>query len=296
MKKFLTLFSLICVLGLGVFLLLPEGTDAESNGSMPALKELAENVTVIPGHTIKADWAYVGTPKAKKLLEGKSTMGGRNQQIAAVNQDCWTIDEMNLIEFGPEGEWYTFGPNDFIFFVDKIKIPAEGIPDGLGLDQLFVKCVPVVNRPFKSAAPPYLFVDDIYLGVIDGVGHPIEIMVVWDMPASALISTFGAPSNVDWYVGKEYHANLMEDFDGDTFPDWFVEFAPIPPGVFYLWIEPDECGGWLINWLEGNSAGAIVIHYPFDTVPSLPPRPTLPGMVPGEDGETRPWCFELRSI
>ena len=120
---------------------------------------------------------------------------------------------------------------------------------------------------------------------------PIEVLVMWVVPAMSIINFFGTTSDVyDWAVGKDFQADLLPDLDGNGLPDVFLEFPPLQ----LVWIEPDECGGNFISFLMGNSGGALVVESPFDAVPPLPPRPSLPGMVPGEDGETRPWCFLIQ--
>ena len=289
MKKFVTLFSVFCVLGIAVLGLLLQGSEAGAKDS--ALKTFMENTVRISGADIEVKTCFPDSPMGQKLLKGNpNTMGGRNFHIAPVNQDCWTVDEINIMEQNPEGEWYFYTINDMIFFVDKVKIPIEGLPNGFALDQFIWKCRPIVNRPYETITVPVLFVDDIYFGPIENpTGQIQEILIYWALPAQYIAQTFGIDVQLDWAVGKDFQADLLPDLDGNGVPDVFLEFPPMQ----FVWMEPDECGANLINFLMGNSAGALVVEAPFDSVPPLPPRPPLPGMVPGEDGETRPWCFWL---
>jgi hypothetical protein len=295
MRKFVTLFLVLCALGIGVLGLILESTDVgakEQSGDL----SFAKNAKVVQASSLNIQTMCFrpDSPEGKAFLKKAA---GRNEQIAYVDQDCWTIDEENLFTMGPEGEWYLFGPNDtLIWFVDKIKVPPEGLPFGFGIDQAFWPCVFVVNQAFRNINPSFLILDDIYWSPIEGSGIIEEWLMVWSVTRDTLTSVWGFDVQIDWAVGKEYQPLNCPDFDGDGNPDWFLEFAPIPPGYFYIWKEPDECGAWFINFLEGNSNAAIIVNAPFDNVPSLPPRPTLPGMAPGEDGETRPWCFFISSI
>lgn len=285
MKKLVMLFSIACVLGFGILGLIMQGTSAGVGDSMEDPESFIASAVRIPGDSVRT-WAVpAGSPQGKSLMKGKRL----NTYIAAVDQDCWTVDEENAYGGHFEGEWYFFPKASYIFFVDKVKIPIGGLPNGFALDHFLWRCKPIVNRPYETVTVPAVWIDDIYWGPIPDHGEIVELLLIWAVPAADIARVLGTNRQVDWAVCKEYQADLLPDLDGNNRPDVCVEAPPLQ----FLYKEPDECGANFINFLSGNSANTLVCEAPFDMVPALPPRPPLPGMTWGENGETRPWCFWL---
>lgn len=296
MKKIVTLFTVLSILGLGIFGLVKQGGDIGANDMdlSGGISDFIVNSTKISGDSIITGYCTAISFQGRNYLKSrKKGSGGRNVELAAVSQDCWTVDKDNMALGQIEGEWYWFSRTDEgVWFVDKVKVPKEGLPNGFALDHFIFKCKPITRRPFETIAPPILWMDDIYFGQIDAPGYPEEILFYWFIPVEYILDVFGANVELDWAVGKEYQADLLPDSDGDGFPDVFLEITPgQPPGYALFWKEPDECGANFINFFLGNSFRNLVVQAPFETVPALPPRPPLPGMVWGEDSQTRPWCF-----
>jgi len=67
------------------------------------------------------------------------------------------------------------------------------------------------------------------------------------------------------------------------------------PGRFIQRLGIDEKGSDLVLYLLNRGAlGLTEIEVFEPTITSLIP-PLLPGMAPGEEGTTRPWCFTITS-
>ena len=218
---------------------------------------------------------------------------------------------------GPAGDYLetesyvlSLAEDQEIVFVDKVKL-APKIEQGpityqIIEDIFIIPCNPrsamnPTGENFRpSARPPMLFIDDVIFPPItldDGEGA-VEFLCAVSIPLQLLIDHFGPGAQLDWFAladmdstGQFYGQPASTDVDGDGVPDSCIELTA--PGKFIQRQGIDEKGADLVLYLLNRGPLGLTDIEVFEpTITSLIP-PLLPGMSPGEEGITRPWCFTI---
>lgn len=181
-------------------------------------------------------------------------------------QDCWTND-INAFPNNVRAEAYSF-PGGTIGTIDftwqhKILNPCTAY-----LAQVFAfECVdgnpPLEMVPlFTSAVTSF--------GAVNPTPGAIEQLFALTVPASSFPT-----GTYDWTVVVECNDTngqlVMPDGDVDDLCGVNMGVAPIIDGPVIFGPEP-------ITFLDPNPGGSPI------------------GRVPGEDGTTRPWCFEVTPV
>ena len=179
-----------------------------------------------------------------------------------VLQDCWTT---NLtLDPDPELELYTFTTTDPIDFIWKHKI-LETCSAYLASIWVF-ECLP--GKPIPG--PIVQVFHDISLGQQDPIPGTPEPLLSFSAPPGSI-----PPGRYDWALITECDDTNgriagapVPDSDIDDSCGVNVGILPVFPGPVMLGPEPVEL---------------------FDADPGGSP----PGRGPGEEGTTRPWCFDV---
>ena len=182
-----------------------------------------------------------------------------------VLQDCWTT---NLtLDPDPELELYTFTTADSIDFIWKQKL-QETCSAYLASIWVF-QCLP--GKPLPG--PIVQVFHDIDFGQQDPVPGTPEPLLSFSAPPGSI-----PPGRYDWALVTECDDTNgriagapVPDSDIDDSCGVNVGVLPVFPGPVMLGPEPVEL---------------------FDADPGGSP----PGRGPGEEGTTRPWCFDVTGV
>ena len=200
------------------------------------------------------------SPEAPSVAKGG---GGMTPAPVNVLQDCWTTDQQ--VDPDVELELYTFTTDDSIEFVWKQKLLVSC---SAYLASIWVfECID--GKPLPG--PIVYTAHDINFAELDPIPGIPEPLLLFSAPPGAI-----PPGRYDWALITE-----CDDTNGR------IAGAPVPDADI-----DDSCG---VNVGIGLPLiGGPVILGPepvelFDPDPGGMP----PGRVPGEEGTTRPWCFEV---
>ncbi len=236
-------------------------------------------------HAVRIDGRQV-TTSVQLIAELPPQPGDGSQNLIApspnVIMDAWT----RRTATGPTGEDYDFLTTDDVEFTMLVKIgePGAGGVLGIAFDYFLFPCGTSAIPPVPAAL---LFVDDVVFMPV-GPGAVRLFTFTIRLTAATIASAFSAGDCADWFVAGDFDATNNPDLDADMIPDCCIELMParlIDLGTSTV----DEIGAGVIRFFNPG-AGALDVFEPH------PPNPLskAAGAKPGEDGETRPWCFNLR--
>ncbi len=252
-----------------------------------------------------------------------------------VNEDAWTSTRSSIDQSNGECEDYIFANStdansidDDIFIIDKYKVPSAGYPDGVCVDFFFQPCNPKcpdnlegedICFPLSTNQNfPVLILNDIYFppSMFPPNPTPYEVIVATVVdpdcfPTSLVDETY------DWWKVVEFmpagpfldphpaDCDMDGDFDCGLILNGFDNF-PIKPmrdqcnppfggNLAFRFTEcTDNYGAEVIEFFVNRNNHQLRCLNVFEPHPPLPAR-SFPGVVPGEDAETRPWCFTIRA-
>jgi hypothetical protein len=224
----------------------------------------------------------VATTRLVATFEPPAGGGGDSPSLTAptanVVMDAWT----QRPDVGQTAEDYDFVSGEPIELVVFAKIGEGGMPGGGVMD--FVLIPAGINRMPPLPAPA-LFVDDVWFAPIE----PGSVrLFTFSVRIDTLHVVFPPGSCIDWFASADFNATSNADVDANGFPDACIEANP---ARFLEAGSPDV-----------DNVGANVLRFfipgsfPLNIYQPHPPYPgpKAIGTKPGEDGSTRPWCFNLR--
>ncbi|MBI1854218.1 MAG: hypothetical protein HYR85_28095 [Planctomycetes bacterium] len=249
---------------------------------------VASRASDVPRRIVRIDGKDV--PKSMQLAAELPSTEGHDGPLGiltapspAVLMDGWSHKTSTV----GSGEDYDFTAADDVQLTFFVKVPETGIGGSAG-ESFDVFLVPCGTLTIPPRLRTILFVDDVVFPPLAPFPTVRTFFFTITLTAAQVGQVFTPGTCVDWFVAADFDATNNPDVDGNGVPDCCVESRPVrfidlgSPTV-------DVIGSDVLRFFNPGHRTLNI----FAPHPPLPAAKAIGGK-PGEDGSTRPWCFQIQ--
>jgi hypothetical protein len=274
------------------------------------------NTQVIDGRDHTAyKIVLVSTRDVPESASGIGEIAAPSCGSPATLEDAWTSSLECVGACAGASEGYRFGPDSDptsidgrdVCFIDLVKVPASGLPNGFLADIVVVRSAPktpddpsgediCLPNPSRDSLP-VLFIDDAEFPALPAnvTGCSFQAVLGLSLPGAAERLAQACPGQpecgFDWFEVAEFDPSACPDVDGDGSPD--VGITILDGGrATLVCVTPttDVIGADVLGFVAAGRQGESRCLNVLEAHPPIPRR-DFPDVLPGEDGLTRPWRF-----